>query len=477
MSQKSEGAGKGKKDRKNKSREILECLLVAVALALTIRHFGFQIFKIPTRSMEPTLYGHNDYGDRVVAMMWYKRGGFLPLKMGEVRRWQVIVFNHRDNNNRPTHFIKRLVGLPGEEVEIRDGDIWVRAPGELEPEIARKPRELQETLWIKLCDLDFSNPDRLAAYWEHRPAGAAKVADGRLVLEPPSGGGGRKRALLRWNSERGIDNRYIRPSVVNFAATESGATQKSPCGHAFRAVFDTARPVVFCPHCNRRVYGVTDSGYAGQLEHSVHFWSEQEMRNSRLPSQVSDLRLAMDFEVLSGSGRLDVVLVGRSESYRFGLPLGKAGASAALSVPGQPAESHATALAAAGSHHLEVSNVDGEFRAELDGQAIGPILYGPPMTPGFSDAEISLEGPVRLAVDNLKLYRDIYYGFEGGAMTSHDQGNKVSYIKVPRGRYFFLGDNSLASQDGRYFGTKEERDLVARGVFVVWPPSRMHWVK
>jgi signal peptidase I len=471
---------KKKKKKKHKGRELVECLLVAGALALTIRTFGFQLFKIPTRSMEPTLYGNEYYGDRVVAMMWYNRGSW-GLKLGEIRRWQVLVFNHKDEHGRPIHYIKRVVGLPNEFVEIRDGDVWING------ELARKPRALQADLWIKLCDMTFSDARRLPYYWEVRAAAPLKkdevlsmVKDGKLVLAP----GKRERLTLQWCPARPIDNRFIRTTVKRLRP------EQTPCGHSFRAVFDTARPLAFCPDpkCKDPVWGVRDSGGQGVLIRDSHktrsrsnYWTEHLDGGSKVP----DMRLALDFGEVAGSGKLEAVLTCRSERLSLELPLG-AGETEVRMFREQGGNSRELVgsrkmnLTPAGPHHLEWVNVDGELRAELDGVEIGTHKYTPP-APGDSDAEIVVSGDVRLAVDNLRLYRDVYYGYTSDQAyrdwKETKVGRKSAGMLIPRGCYFFLGDNSLASQDGRVFGPKSEEQIVARGIFIAWPPSRMKWLK
>jgi signal peptidase I len=480
-----------KKKRKNKGRELIECLLVAGALALTIRHFGFQIFKIPTRSMEPALYGNEYYGDRVVAMMWYKRGGFLPLRFGEIRRWQVIVFDHKDDSMpRSSNYIKRVVGLPGETVELHDGDVWVKGSGDSRARIVRKPRELQESLWIKLCDLSFSDPRRLPYYWEVRqggtvlPAGDA-VRDGRLMLAAEAD----KPVELHWRPGRPLDNRFLRLTVKHVQCPNPECPRH---GRPFRAVFDTARPLAFCPNreCRRPVWGVDDDGYAGELELATttskgesigDFWSEQEMRRAApgKASRVGDLRLAADFELLGGEGALEFALTARSERFALRLPLGPAEPEAQISRDGKRGSGRRIPIVP-GVHHIELVNVDGEYRAELDGVEIGPVQYVPPIEANqyLTDAEITASGDVRLALDNLRLYRDIYYGHTTtDKMLPCGPGDRSSRIYVKKGHYFFLGDNSLASKDGRMFGTKPEEKIVARGLFVAWPPSRAHLIK
>ncbi len=71
----------------------------------------------------------------------------------EPERWDVIVFK---NPTEPRiNYIKRLVGKPGETVEIIDGDIYI------DGEIARKPAKVQEELWMCVYDNDYqpANPD------------------------------------------------------------------------------------------------------------------------------------------------------------------------------------------------------------------------------------------------------------------------------------------------------------------------------
>ncbi|MHC4917695.1 MAG: signal peptidase I [Planctomycetota bacterium] len=485
------GKKKKEKKKKNKGRELFECLLVAGALALTIRHFCFQIFKIPTRSMEPALYGNEYYGDRVVAMMWYKRGGFLPLKFGEVKRWQVIVFDHKDKNMpRSTNYIKRVVGLPDETVELHDGDVWVKKRGDESARIVRKPRALQDSLWIKLCDMSFSDPRRLPYYWEVSQGGAVLPAEklvdgGRLLLAAEAG----KPVDLRWRPGRPLDNRFLRLTVRRVSCPNPECPRG---GRPFRAVFDTARPLAFCPEkdCRRPVWGVTDDGYAGELELAAttsrgasigDFWSEQEMGRASAggASRVGDLRLALDFEHLGGEGALELTVTARSERFALRLPLGPAEPEASISREGKRGASRRIPMVP-GVHHLELVNVDGEFRAELDGVEVGPVQYTPPIEASkyLTDAEISVSGGARLALEDLRLYRDIYYGHTTtDKMLPCGPGDRSSRIYVKKGHYFFLGDNSLASKDGRMFGTKPEEKIVARGLFVAWPPSRMHLIR
>lgn len=97
-------------------REYLESILIALALALLVRTFVVQAFKIPSGSMRPTLLE----GDRILVSKFIYR--FHEPESGDI-----LVFKSPEDPKRD--FIKRLVAKEGEKVEIRDGQIFVN--GEL----------------------------------------------------------------------------------------------------------------------------------------------------------------------------------------------------------------------------------------------------------------------------------------------------------------------------------------------------------
>jgi signal peptidase I len=118
--------------------DIVESVATAFILALIVREFAFEAFKIPTGSMEPTINGegyHSRQGDRLLAAK-------APLLFAEPKRFSIIVFRYP--LFRPTNYIKRLIGLPGEHLENRDGDIYVNG------KCVAKPDEVQESLWFPL---------------------------------------------------------------------------------------------------------------------------------------------------------------------------------------------------------------------------------------------------------------------------------------------------------------------------------------
>jgi signal peptidase I len=93
-------------------KEWVEPVVIALVLALIIRTFVVQAFKIPTGSMRPTLIE----GDRILVNKFI-------YKFKKPERGDIIVFLSPEDKKKD--FIKRLVGLPGETVEISNGTILI----------------------------------------------------------------------------------------------------------------------------------------------------------------------------------------------------------------------------------------------------------------------------------------------------------------------------------------------------------------
>ncbi|MGV7220633.1 MAG: signal peptidase I [Nitrospinales bacterium] len=119
--------------KKSVAREYTEAILIALALALFIRTFIVQAFKIPSGSMKDTLL----IGDHLLVTK-FKYGIHIPneiLFFGNQlfddytlfqkipERKDIIVFKFPDNEKRD--FIKRVIGLPGETLEIRRQKVYI----------------------------------------------------------------------------------------------------------------------------------------------------------------------------------------------------------------------------------------------------------------------------------------------------------------------------------------------------------------
>jgi signal peptidase I len=108
-----------------KSRgDTIRAFAIAVALALGVRTFVLEPFKIPSGSMIPTLL----VGDYILVNK-FAYGIRMPftgkelLPIGEPTRGDVVVFRYPDDPK--LDFIKRVVGIPGDTIELRGGRLWV----------------------------------------------------------------------------------------------------------------------------------------------------------------------------------------------------------------------------------------------------------------------------------------------------------------------------------------------------------------
>jgi len=110
--------------RKGIIREYAEAILVAVVLALFIRTFVVQAFKIPSGSMKPTLL----VGDHILVNKFIY-GVKLPywdttlIPISEPKRGDIVVFKFPEDPDKD--FIKRVIGVEGDEVEIRDKNVYL----------------------------------------------------------------------------------------------------------------------------------------------------------------------------------------------------------------------------------------------------------------------------------------------------------------------------------------------------------------
>ena len=106
-------------DHERGVRNIVEWVAIvagALAVALLVKTFLIQAFFIPSLSMAPTL----DEGDRVLVNK-------LSYKMHEVHRGDMVVFDRPEGSPESDikDLIKRVIGLPGETIEARDGAVYI----------------------------------------------------------------------------------------------------------------------------------------------------------------------------------------------------------------------------------------------------------------------------------------------------------------------------------------------------------------
>ncbi len=105
-------------------REYFESIIIAVILALFVKAFVFQAFKIPTGSMENNLL----VGDHLIVnkfiygpVYWQFEKKILPIK--DIERGDVIVFKYPEDPRRD--FVKRVIGVENDLVEIRERQVYI----------------------------------------------------------------------------------------------------------------------------------------------------------------------------------------------------------------------------------------------------------------------------------------------------------------------------------------------------------------
>jgi len=183
-------------------KETIESLVIAFILAFIFRAFVVEAFVIPTGSMADTLrgahfrlvcpacshefnYRYPNAQDGIIPhkpIFIYSNGlnqGGIPAKcplcgteienrkcwvsngdrilvlkylyqFAEPKRWDVVVFKNPSNPSE--NYIKRLIGRPGETVQIQDGDVYING------QIQRKPKHVQDVLWICVYHSDYQIP-------------------------------------------------------------------------------------------------------------------------------------------------------------------------------------------------------------------------------------------------------------------------------------------------------------------------------
>lgn len=407
-------------------KENLEAIIIAFIMALVIRCFCIEVFKIPSSSMEPTLLGDvssdkhpregcpfRDYhvplnsptasGDRIMVTKYYY--AFSP-----VERFDVLVFKFPLNQAK--NFIKRVVGLPDEELRIYHGNLYVRKPGEPKFHIARRTLRTQDSIWIdpaKETSGYLGKPEDFKRSWD-----TLAPADGKKHAEP----------------------------VV--AENELSTQEK-----------DGERSVVF----SYKAKSLDDA--AGK--------------------DVDDVRLSFEFEITSPKGQVFAEIV---NAYgRFEARLDTEGESQLRyhkpgSEKGQP-----TDIVPLKDVHL---TMDRRLKLDLsvfDGMAYVRVNDGERARFPFIETREDLkenESPDRriafgtrgatFRVKNLALGRDIYY--RGRGLEREHALHEDEITRIPPNHYLMMGDNVANSHDSRAwvkrtFHLKDGRTIVCEDQQIV----------
>lgn len=135
--------------------ENLEAVVMALVVAVLFKYFVVEAYKIPTGSMQPTLMGwqNEETGGGVFDRILVDKASY---HWRDPDRFEIVVF--RFPLDRSKNFIKRLWGLPGDHIRFRHGDVWFRLSENEDWEILRRPRRVQQEMWLELFQAEQSAP-------------------------------------------------------------------------------------------------------------------------------------------------------------------------------------------------------------------------------------------------------------------------------------------------------------------------------
>lgn len=447
-------------------RLLLTLSVAFVCVFLFLRVFAVEPFGVPTGSMAPTLIGNHRevrcprcghpirvgfaaLGDRrstptatcpicgqsgisLVAAPDINGDRLLVDKnvfhLRRPRRWEVAVFRCPDPREINKPYVKRIIGLPGEEISIRGGDVY--ASGGLIRKSLAEAREAR----IVFFDMAYSPPGGWGPRWLVHPAESDPRLPAADAPQPTT-----------------ADESVLRNGELVLDAAEP---QKQVAVEYRNWEFDTAREEAI------RTWNSYDGpprSFAGQptahdfmMECEVEVVSAAAGDGNSFACRLFDGADSVSAEVSVGpraSGQLDVT------HDRHG------GLAAAAGVSLQPGR----------AYRLEFAFVDRRVTFALDGK----VVVAPadlPAVPKRGEVARPLQLGARgckVVVRNLKLYRDIYYtqyGFHGTRQPA----------KLGPDEYYMLGDNSENSEDSRKWPTPgvPERDFIGKP-FLVHQPLRL----
>jgi signal peptidase I len=442
-------------------RRLVEVSCLALGGLLLLRVIGAEPYAVPTGSMAPALLGN--HRDAVcprcgfpVHIGLHERGerehAFCPncgcqdLELEKCppvagdrllvnkgvfdwrrpRRWEMAVF--RCPADRGRAFVKRVVGLPDETVQVRDGDVYI------DHELARKT--LDEFKALRLPVFDYNHAPRPGGWqprWEVHGAGGS-LHDKYLALDTAADA-----ETYQWLVYRNARLDDYKTGPVYDECPYNGRED----GAGLEAVHD------FDLECDLEVAG--GDGWVALGITDGH----------------DDLLAELPVGALKGGARV---------VDRAAPPRGRHGSR----TPAEPAVYRAASgfgLRPGKTYHVELAFVDRRLTLAVDG--VCPLA--PVDRPAVADRG-GVVRPVRLGArgadvrfHNFRLFRDVHY-------TETGRHGVAAPVRLGAGQYFVLGDNSPNSDDNRFWSGPDggplpvrEGDLLGKPFLVHLPSRAVRW--
>lgn len=531
-------AAKGKHKHKESTRDTIESILFAFVLAFLFRTFEAEAFVIPTGSMAPTLYGRHketyctQCGFHIVVGASHEvmpESGYLapnsrlraaicsncgfqndqlfdalafngdrilvnkfPYEFGEPHRWDVFVFKYPTEPQ--TNYIKRLVGLPGDTLRIRGGNLY-QVKDQTE-QILRKDPAKQRRLQIPVYDDDHAPAELIQRGWPERWAAVSRAPQGGLA--------GWSETKTGWKADPALRSYSISTDVKDAAwlryrhyfpmpSDWRDAAGGRPLAPQARLIGD------FCG------YNATigDHPFDAQIAEDIDFG----------PFWVPDLtlNLQLDLQELADGAEVVLELCEGTSWYRCRLHPVTGDAvleevNSQLNERTQELARATTPLRGPGIYRLAFANVDDRLclwiNRELVDFGSGALLAsgGATGNPYPTDRDLTPIGiaasGVTARVSHLLIERDIYYrvGSPGKdfRFEAHDLARYVTdparwsevfekyadrieqrTIEIGPAHYLAFGDNSPQSNDSRMWDLGQEtvprKFLVGKAFWIYWP--------
>lgn len=384
----------------------IESLASALVIVLLVWHFALEAFRIPSGSMSPTLSGDEVWGDRV----------FVDKMAYEFRdpvRWEPTVFRYPLRRSDP--YVKRLIGLPGEELLIAQGDIYIRRNEGSPIELLTKTEPAREVLWLPLLRGLSGTKDWVSNFLRE---GEVDFKDGEIRV-------GKSGAAI-FPKGTGEVPGNIMDHDASFGDTETpkGNFSRNVCGDVrvrLRVTLDAESELLLSIVRDADVYRLALKPGAGgcSLVHATGDNLESRLSLGELAGLELPVgqRIALTFSLADGILRLE--LAGRVITESVGSPL--------LSV---------------------MRNRDKLKRLELSSEEAVRLAGAEPG--GGRKARVEIRGGVNGGgtVEVRGIERDVYY--VGRVLPEVGAPKELPFgVKLGGDQYFVLGDNSPGSKDAR----------------------------